>query len=269
MNQGHCERVALDGLTEYASYQLHVNRYAFAAKYVRGKRVLDVACGPGYGSNYLQKKGAKLIIGGDISREAIQEANSRFRRDSLFFFELDATCLPFYDDFFEVVISFETIEHLDDYRSYLDECRRVLVPGGIFICSTPNRQAYPKTLHSHFHVREFSIQDLCPLLSEYFTHLDLHYQLSVNWASRIKDRAFVLVGKFLSRIPGGLKAKGFIKQAILNMPDIPSSSQWKAEAIEMALNGNYGVKPLDGKLSGIPDPLIAVAYKAEAGGGKC
>jgi ubiquinone/menaquinone biosynthesis C-methylase UbiE len=262
-SQANSERVALAGLTGYVSYQLHVNRYAFAADYVGGKRVLDVACGPGYGSAYLGEKGAKLVIGGDISRDAVREANSRFQGDSVFFVELDAASLPFYDNFFEVAMSFETIEHLDDYRSYLSEYRRVLVPGGVFICSTPNRLAYPKTLHSSFHVREFSAQEFSPLLAEYFTRLTLYYQLSVNRASRIKERMFVMAGRLLSRMPGGLKAKDFIKQAILHTPDISSSYQWESEGIESALDKDYGVKTLDGsRLSGIPDPLIAVAYKA-------
>lgn len=82
--------------------------------------------------------------------------------------------------------SFETIEHLNEHRAYLSECQRVLAPGGIFICSTPNRRAYLGTLHSPFHVLEFSLPEFSLLLMEYFADLTLHYQLSVNKASRIK-----------------------------------------------------------------------------------
>lgn len=99
MSEVASERVSLDGRMAYVHYQLHINRYAFAANYVRGKRVLDVACGPGYGSSYLQKGGAKLVIGGDISRDALQEANLRFQHRDVFFVQLDATNLPFYSGF--------------------------------------------------------------------------------------------------------------------------------------------------------------------------
>lgn len=119
--------------------QDHLGRYAFAAEFVKEKVVLDVACGSGYGSAYLFDKGAKMVVGGDISSEAMEDARVSYVRPGVEFLLLDATKLPFADNSFEAIVSMETIEHLGQYQDYLSECKRVLKGGGVFICSTPNK----------------------------------------------------------------------------------------------------------------------------------
>ena len=148
----------------------HIARYAFASKFCKGMRVLDVACGTGYGSYFLLFKGAKEVIGGDLSQKSITQA-SHYKEQGLEFVILDATKLPFRDDSFEVIVSLETIEHISTVREFLQECSRCLVKGGIFVLSTPNKEVEsPKTTKTSrfYHVREFSIGDISRLLNRYF-----------------------------------------------------------------------------------------------------
>ena len=117
----------------------HLARYDFASEFLKGLIVLDVACGPGYGSALLLDRGAKKVFGCDISEDKINNARKEFTHPGAAFIIGDATCLPFEESSFDAVVSMETIEHLVNYKSYLKECRRVLKNNGIFICSTPYR----------------------------------------------------------------------------------------------------------------------------------
>lgn len=162
-------------LTEFQS---HLARYAFAAGFVNGKLVLDVACIWGYGSRFLYDKGAKAVVGGDISTEAIKCAHKFWRRQGTEFVLLDATKLPFADNSFEAIVSLETIEHLSQYEDFLSECKRVLKEGGEFICSTPNKgfgiSGILKTYPSHIH--EFHLEEFQGLLSRFFIEVRLYGQ---------------------------------------------------------------------------------------------
>ena len=103
--------------TSCTAYQEHMGRYIFASRFVKDKIVLDLACGAGYGSSYLYQKGAKIVVGGDYSSLAIEHAKAHYaQQDGLFFIRFDATQLPFKDEVFDVIASFETIEHLRAYN---------------------------------------------------------------------------------------------------------------------------------------------------------
>ena len=145
--------------------QYKINRYAFASQYVKGKEVLDIACGEGFGSRYLKLKGAKRVIGGDISDKAIECARSFYSEEGVEFILLDAQELPFSSSSFDVIVSLETIEHLRDPRRFLKECFRILRREGIFICSTPNAEVTPK-IKSPDHIKEFSPKEFKGLLEE-------------------------------------------------------------------------------------------------------
>jgi 2-polyprenyl-3-methyl-5-hydroxy-6-metoxy-1,4-benzoquinol methylase len=152
----------------------HANRYIFAARYARDKVVLDVACGVGYGSYYLRRS-ARRVIAGDISAEALSSASNRFGED-IEYVRLDAQNLPFQDGAFEVICSFETIEHLSDHHRFLAECLRCLRPGGALLCSTPNKAVSSpgrSGTSSSFHTREFYAYEVCELVARYFPHFEL------------------------------------------------------------------------------------------------
>ena len=92
----------------------HYHRYAFAGGLVRGRKVLDAACGEGYGSAMLARSAAS-VTGVDISEASIEHARRRYRAPHLEFRSADCLNLPFDDDSFDSIVSFETLEHLADH----------------------------------------------------------------------------------------------------------------------------------------------------------
>src|SRR6267143_2879151 len=104
----------------------HEQRYNFAAQFVRGKIVLDIACGSGMGSEFLLRSGATKVIGVDISRESLDFASAQY--PNIDFLWGDASShIPLPDGVVDVVVSFETIEHFRDQTTFLQQCRRVLM----------------------------------------------------------------------------------------------------------------------------------------------
>ena len=145
----------------------HIRRYLFAQQYVAGQRVLDIACGTGYGGDILRRGGARHVIGMDISREVLGYAGRRWKSTpgTAHFVQADANCLPLPDRAVDVIVSFETLEHLPGPLRFLAEAKRVLAVDGVLIVSTPNRAvASPgsATPHSPYHAFE-------PTLTEFRT----------------------------------------------------------------------------------------------------
>jgi ubiquinone/menaquinone biosynthesis C-methylase UbiE len=147
----------------------HMHRYVFAGELVRGRNVLDAACGEGYGAAYLART-AHSVSAVDISEDAIAHARSRYRSDKLDFQVADCCCLPFEDDRFDCIVSFETLEHLEDQSGLLKEFRRVLQPGGFLVISSPDKAVYTDRYQNEnaFHVRELYRDELDELLAEQF-----------------------------------------------------------------------------------------------------
>lgn len=157
--------------TPYPIYQEHINRYVFASKFIKNKIVLDVASGTGYGSYYLIKNGAEKVTGLDISSDAINYAKNAYKEQDLSFIQGDSINLPFHDKSFDIIISFETIEHIKKYDKFLNECWRVLRNSGLFICSTPNKKVsspHTKLPLNPFHVKEFFPEEFHEIINRYF-----------------------------------------------------------------------------------------------------
>ena len=93
---------------------IHLSRYLMVKPYVAGKRVLDVACGEGYGSYLMSLWGAKSVCGVDIDTPTVENAAAMFKNDGLEYMCCNAETLPFPDYSFDVIASFETIEHLEN-----------------------------------------------------------------------------------------------------------------------------------------------------------
>jgi SAM-dependent methyltransferase len=147
----------------------HWHRYAFAATLVRKRTVLDAACGEGYGSFLLAHTAAR-VTGIDISPDAVAHAKGRYRLPNLEFVAGSVTQLPLPDACVDVVVSFETIEHLAGQREMLAEFRRVLAPTGVLVISSPNRPVYNEAgaVENHFHVKELDRAELKSLLDPEF-----------------------------------------------------------------------------------------------------
>lgn len=150
----------------------HVHRYAFACRFARGRRVLDAACGEGYGSALLAQA-ARNVVGVDIEAQAVAHAAQRYRdRASLRFAAGSVTELPLDDASVDLVVSFETVEHLaaGDQPRMLREFARVLAPGGLLLLSSPNRVEYSdaRAYSNPFHLHELDRDELAVLLGEAF-----------------------------------------------------------------------------------------------------
>jgi 2-polyprenyl-3-methyl-5-hydroxy-6-metoxy-1,4-benzoquinol methylase len=154
-------------------YAEHLTRYLVAQDLVRGKRVLDVASGSGYGSQMLSRTAAS-VVGVDRDESAVAYARANYGADNLEYRHGDATQIPADDGSIDVLVTFETIEHVADYRAFLREIDRVLAPDGIALISTPNDLEFVEG--NHFHLHEFVLDELIALVGEHFDHVDPYFQ---------------------------------------------------------------------------------------------
>ena len=156
----------------------HWHRYAFARRFVAGKRVLDAACGEGYGSSLLAGVAAS-VVGVDIDAETVRHARGRYSgAGSLRFEQGDATRLDMPAGAFDVAVSFETLEHVERQRELVAGLARVLADDGLLIVSSPDRHAYRDVagFENPFHVRELYRDELVDLLRPHFGAIRLYGQ---------------------------------------------------------------------------------------------
>lgn len=148
----------------------HYHRYALARTLAHGKAVLDLACGEGYGSALLSTV-AREVVGVDLAPDAVAHAKITYGHLSNLRFECScATQTRLLDASFDVVVSFETIEHLAEQAEMLAEIRRLLKPDGVLIMSSPNRPVYSdgRDHHNEFHVKELDFAEFDSLLQPHF-----------------------------------------------------------------------------------------------------
>jgi len=168
------ERLVPDEQREELVYAEHLARYRFASQFAAGLRVLDAGCGEGYGTALLHGAGASRAVGVDVDEATVNHARERY---GLEFVEADIGALPFDDDSFDLVVCFETIEHVADGSRALSELRRVLAANGLLIVSTPNSAEY--LVENEFHEREYAPAELDQLLAEQFP--ERHWLYQQNW----------------------------------------------------------------------------------------
>ena len=148
----------------------HWHRYAFSLQMVEGRDVLDLACGEGYGSHLLASR-ARSVVGMDLSAEAINHARVRYKScKNLSYVEADAIDIPSPDDSYDLVVCFETIEHLLAQGEMLAEFRRVLRPDGVLLISSPDKKTYSdeSEVGNPFHLKELYRGEFLSLLKGEF-----------------------------------------------------------------------------------------------------
>jgi ubiquinone biosynthesis O-methyltransferase len=153
-------------------YQEHIARYLFASQFVRGREVLDVGCGVGYGSLLLARDGAKKVLAFDISAEAIEYAKTHYPHKAITYSQLDAESFKRHKKF-DVIVCFELIEHVEHQEQVIKNIYGHLKEDGLLIISTPRRLAERR---SAFHTTEFSFEDFHRLLTKYFKHCDYFFE---------------------------------------------------------------------------------------------
>lgn len=191
-----------------ASFWEHAYRYRFAAKYVRGKRVLDIACGEGYGTAALQRASSKHTVGIDLSRSTCARARKRYGE---MFLAGDAHAIPFADGSIDVIVSFETIEHIGRPEAFLDECVRILAPKGLLILSTPNKEVHGESTEQNpFHCSEMSEPEFLSLLSSRFRHTEQYTQM-IRTAPWWSPRSLTATHARWVRRKGGWRAREWMR----------------------------------------------------------
>ena len=174
-----------------------IARYKFASDFAKGKAVLDIGCGSGIGLNFLAES-ADIVVGTDYSEETVEYARKTNDSANLTFEVMDCKDLKFDDGEFDLVTSFNLIEHIHDQEKFIQEVKRVLKPNGIFICSTPNTNIFnPGGQYYHFHVHEFTLFELKTLLEKYFNKVQIFGQLYNSAEARI---LFHPLNRYLYRI---------------------------------------------------------------------
>lgn len=179
----------------------HIHRYIFACQLVKNKHVLDLACGEGYGSNLLADV-AKKVVGLDVDHKTIQNAEKKYNKKNLSFICCDASKLCFDDNFFDIVVSFETIEHLENQELFLKEVKRVLKHNGILILSTPNKKKFSDERNqiNPYHIREFYLHEFETLINNEFKNSHILtqdiYNTSFIHSNSKKDLPDIYIGDF-------------------------------------------------------------------------
>ncbi|MFC3551569.1 class I SAM-dependent methyltransferase [Lysobacter cavernae] len=173
----------------YAIYLLHVASYRFAEAYAKGKRVLDLGCGSGYGAAMMAEV-ATSVVAVDISEDAIRFASEQHAKPNLVHRVIRPDVpLPFEDGAFDTVLSFQVIEHVRDDVGYLAEARRVLRPGGALIVITPNRAVRllpSQRPWNRWHLREYNAAGLARLFPTGGCTLDMRFMRAEGEIARVE-----------------------------------------------------------------------------------
>ena len=161
-------------------YAEHITRYMAAKPLMKNKVVLDIASGSGYGTKMLAET-AKYVYGVDVNEAAIQYARKNYSEKNIEYLIGDGESIPLEDNSVDVVITFETIEHIKNYKKFLMEIERVLKPDGLAIVSTPNDLEFAEG--NHFHLHEFKYNELILLLKKHFKNIDTYFQSTWKYVS--------------------------------------------------------------------------------------
>lgn len=175
------ERLILEQSWNLMTTLEHLHRYNAVSKIVKDKIVLDAACGTGYGSAILSCQ-AKFVHGIDLNQDAIEYAKLHYQNNRINYQQMSITELDYPDDFFDVIVSFETIEHItkECQSQFLKQIIKKLKPNGILIISTPNDQLMRDMSYGSYfnpyHLCEFSQEEFEIFLNQYFKNIQLYYQ---------------------------------------------------------------------------------------------
>ncbi len=175
----------------------HIFRYEFATKFAKG-RVLDIACGVGYGISILLDKiyGADVtqIIGVDKDKNAICYAREHYNHSQAEYFTMDVLSLNLDKQLgtFDTVISFETIEHLEDDVRFINNLTKLLKPSGTLIISTPFGRGRGIPCSNPFHVHQYKQEEFLELLDD-FKYVDMYHQIDETIEFPLEDKKYYLM----------------------------------------------------------------------------
>jgi ubiquinone/menaquinone biosynthesis C-methylase UbiE len=227
-------------LDDYLVYLKQLALYHFAAGLCQGKIVLDLGCGEGYGSASLARS-ARQVVAADYSFEAVVHARNNYAAQNLAFVVCDARHLPFRDDAFDALVSFEVIEHMQSVPEYLAEIKRVLPRKTTAILSTPNRllRLLPfQKPWNRYHVREYDDRELARVLNAAFVRVQLLGATAIPpileiEKRRVKQNPFVAYPRMLAQMLLPRSIYALLKGAEPPAPPAKIHEDWNAGAFSV------------------------------------
>jgi SAM-dependent methyltransferase len=187
----------------------HVGRYLWAKSMIGQGDILDVACGTGYGSALLARSG-NHVLGVDVSTEAVAQATHDFGSPLISFAVGDAARLPATTNSVDYVVSFETIEHLQEPAEFVAEVARVLRPGGTLLLSTPDRDIYSRgrtdgRSNNPYHPSEMTRAELLALLARHLEIREVFGQSAVDFSPLNIDKSSGPAGVVRARVKDAIR----------------------------------------------------------------
>jgi 2-polyprenyl-3-methyl-5-hydroxy-6-metoxy-1,4-benzoquinol methylase len=168
------ERTLPDVPEENYWYRRHLVVYEWIATRVAGLRVVDLACGEGYGSEVLARSAAS-VIGVDANPDAFEHARLRYRAPNLRYVR---DMVETFHERCDAVVFLQTIEHVHDPDGVLENVKAMLAPGGTAYVSTPNVLTLaPKGAQrsgNPWHLREYRAHEFRALCEAHFPSVELH-----------------------------------------------------------------------------------------------
>jgi SAM-dependent methyltransferase len=182
-------------------FSRHLFTYQYASKFVSDKIVLDIGCGTGYGCHLLSQK-AKHVTGLDYSASAIEYCKTNYSASNIEFIFADASNLPT-TKMFDVVISFQVIEHITNIDNFMIQIKRIVKPGGIILIATPNsKEGLTGVAENPFHVNEMNYTEFQAFIGKYFHRFNIY---GIGFATKNRLRKLLIrsplygLGKLLKR----------------------------------------------------------------------
>jgi ubiquinone/menaquinone biosynthesis C-methylase UbiE len=168
-------------VTDYSHYGgiEHIHRYSVVGGLVTDQmEIVDVACGEGYGTSLLSGK-CKKITGIDISESTIRHARQKYTKNNIEFICASALNIPLQDNSVDMVVSFETIEHLEEHEKLISEFKRILKTGGLLVISTPDKRYIKEEIPNPYHIRELDLNEFSCLLKGEFRNVRFIFQKEI------------------------------------------------------------------------------------------
>lgn len=162
------------------TYGEHILRYLSAKDIVKDKVVLDIASGSGYGTKILAEE-AKKVYGVDVNQVSVNYAQKHYGAKNIEYLQGDGEKIPLEDNSIDVAITFETIEHIENYKQFLAEIKRVLKDDGVAIISTPNDLEFAEG--NHFHLHEFEYNELMELIKQDYKYTKSYFQTTWKYVA--------------------------------------------------------------------------------------
>jgi len=169
-----------DSVERYIEYLRHFTAYKYVEEFVKDKSVLEVGCGTGYGANYLTRF-ASTLTAADISKQCVTYCHNSYGKAKMNLLCASGLSLPIRNSSFDVVVSFQVIEHIEPKRvaHFLSEIKRILKDGGVFVISTPNKRLRllpfqkPEARNPE-HKKEYTSKELKKLFHDFFEEVKVY-----------------------------------------------------------------------------------------------